>query len=119
MSSSPEVPTHGIPAAKRWVALFDAAERLRQDAASYQPPLTNQVARAIASLFAYEHLLTPATRVLARERLWHRDTPDQPFPASSGDWSRCRCRVCHVARVRQRPVAYERQLAVVRQQRSS
>jgi hypothetical protein len=94
-----EVPVSGVRAADRWIALVDQAERLRRHPDAYQrKPTSPQVGKAIDSVFAYEHQLTPATRKLARERLWLRDRPAEPLPLRRDDWVLCRCRDCQRAR---------------------
>ena len=94
-----EVPISGVRAADRWIALLDQAEQLRGHPDAYQrKPTSPQVGKAIDSVFAYEHQLTPPTRKLARERLWLRDRPGEPLPAKRESWVFCRCRECRRAR---------------------
>jgi hypothetical protein len=99
-----ETPIEGSGAVARWVALLDRAEHLRQDSPSDHPTVERQIARAIDSLFRYEHQMVPATRRQAREYLWQRDRAEPlPPPQQRTEWQRCRCRKCLLARLMQRP----------------
>jgi hypothetical protein len=62
-------------------------------------------ARAITSLFLYEHQMSGQARRRAREYVWRRDRPDIPLPEASvrREWERCRCRTCFVERTLGRP----------------
>jgi hypothetical protein len=102
-----ETPVEGLGAAARWIALLDRAEQLQQeglDSEPVHPTLQRQIARAIDSLFLYEHQMLPAARRQAREYLWQRDrTEALPPPQNRAEWERCRCRTCLLARLMQRP----------------
>jgi hypothetical protein len=99
-----ETPVEGSGAVARWVALLDRAEYLRRDSSSDHPTLERQVARAIDSLFLYEHQVLPAARRQAREYLWQRDRAEpMPPPQQRAEWVRCRCRRCLLARLMLRP----------------
>jgi len=101
-----ETPVEGPGAIARWVALLDRAEALQQehDADHPHPTHQRQVARAIDSLFLYEHQMLPAARREAREYLWQRDRAEPlPPPEVHAEWEWCRCRRCLLARISQRP----------------
>jgi hypothetical protein len=110
---SGETPTRGTGAIRRWVDLLDRAEALIGDADPEDPFAQRTAGRALASLFLYEHLMTPRARRRAREYVWRRDRRDQPLPewTSRQEWGRCRCRRCVLERVLGRlsviPVATE------------
>jgi hypothetical protein len=106
-----ETPVEGAGAVDRWIALLDRAEQLRRDSRSDHPTVERQIARAIESLFLYEHQMLPAARRQARAYLWQRDRTE-PLPPSQQrtEWERCRCRKCLLARLMQRP-AVAQQLA--------
>jgi hypothetical protein len=106
-----ETPVEGAGAVARWVALLDRAEQLRRDSPSDHPTVERQIARAIESLFLYEHQMLPAARRQARAYLWRRDRTE-PLPPSQqrAEWERCRCRKCLLARLMLRP-AVAQQLA--------
>jgi hypothetical protein len=82
---------------KRWIALLDAAEHLRQTADPHDPCAMKRVGMAIDSLFRFEHTLTDAQRERARRTLWLRDRLE-PLPADTRAWRRCRCRSCLLTR---------------------
>jgi hypothetical protein len=104
-----ETPIEGPGAIARWIALLDRAEDMQQHAHDAEHPhlhstLQRQIARAIDSLFLYEHQMLPAARREARESLWQRDRAE-PLPPSDvrAQWEWCRCRRCLLARITQRP----------------
>jgi len=76
-----ETPIEGPGAIARWVALLDRAEVLQHehDVDHPHPTLQRQIARAIDSLFLYEHQMLPGARRDAREYLWQRDR-GEPLP---------------------------------------
>jgi hypothetical protein len=84
-------------AAKRWIALLDAAEYLRQSAQPHDPAAMRRAGRAIDSLFRFEHLLTDDERERARRTVWQRDKVDS-LPADTTEWRNCRCTSCRLAR---------------------
>jgi len=102
-----ETPIEGPGAIARWIALLDRAEGMQQhahDADHPHPTLQRQIARAIDSLFLYEHQMLPAARRAAREVLWQRDRAEPlPSEAICAAWVQCRCRRCLLARLTQRP----------------
>lgn len=85
----------------RWIALFDQAERLHASLEAYweDPVASRRVGQAIASLFLFEHTMTPLERRQARERLWRRDK-SEPLPDATRrqEWEHCRCRSCQLER---------------------
>ena len=100
-----ETPIEGPGAIARWIALLDRAEDMQQHAHDADhPTLQRQIARAIDSLFLYEHQMLPAARRAAREVLWQRDRAE-PLPAEAicASWVQCRCHRCLLARLTQRP----------------
>lgn len=102
-----ETPVEGPGAIARWVALLDRAEVLQHehnaDPPHLHPTLQRQIARAIDSLFLYEHQMLPAARREARESLWQRDRAEPlPPPDVRAQWEWCRCRRCLLARITQR-----------------
>jgi hypothetical protein len=103
-----ETPVEGPGAIARWIALLDRAEGMQHkhnaDHPHLHPTLQRQIARAIDSLFLYEHQMLPAARREARETLWQRDRAE-PLPPSEAraQWEWCRCRRCLLARITQRP----------------
>jgi hypothetical protein len=107
-----ETPVEGPGAVARWVALLDRAEHLQQDNPSDHPTVQRQIARAIDSLFLYEHQMLPAARREAREYVWRRDrTESLPAPQLRTAWEQCRCRTCLLARLMTRS-AVAKQLGV-------
>ena len=101
-----ETPVEGPGAIAHWVALLDRADALQHehDADHPRPTLQRQIARAIDSLFLYEHQMLPAARREARESLWQRDRAEPlPPPDVRAQWEWCRCRRCLLARITQRP----------------
>jgi hypothetical protein len=100
-----ETPIEGPGAIARWIALLDRAEDMQQHAHDADHSmLQRQIARAIDSLFLYEHQMLPAARRAAREVLWQRDrTEPLPSEAICAAWVQCRCRHCLLARLTQRP----------------
>ena len=91
-----ETPTYGKGAVARWLDLYDAADRLRAGVKPGDAYAEKHARRAVASLFRYEHQLTPETRQQAREALWRRDR-DESLPALDERryvWNQCRCPVC-------------------------
>jgi hypothetical protein len=104
-----ETPIEGPGAIARWIALLDRAEDLQQhvhdaDHPHLHPTLQRQIARAIDSLFLYEHQMLPSARRAAREVLWQRDRAEPlPSEAICAAWAQCRCRRCLLARITQRP----------------
>jgi hypothetical protein len=97
---SGETPIWGTGAVRRWVDLLDRAEALIGDADHENRFAQRTAARALASLFLYEHQMTPHARRRAREYVWRRDHSSQSLPAwpSRQEWERCRCRRCLLAR---------------------
>jgi hypothetical protein len=94
-----ETPIWGTGAIRRWVDLLDRAEALIGDA-DHENPLAQRIAgRALASLFLYEHQMTPRAR-RACEYVWRRDRCGQLLPEwlSRQEWERCRCRRCLLER---------------------
>lgn len=115
----PDTPDMGRGAIARWLALFDQAARLQ--AGGYDRPDTSRaVARAIDSLFAYEHQITPDARRIARETLWRRERSSS-LPPDRSWWAECRCRACALDRARlaadRRPSVWQEQSAVLARQR--
>jgi hypothetical protein len=100
-----ETPTWGDGAMWRWIELLDRAEALMRDTDPNDPCTQRTAARAITSLFLYEHQMTGRARRRAREYLWLRDWPDVPLPKATirREWMRCRCRTCRVECVLGRP----------------
>jgi hypothetical protein len=100
-----ETPIWGNGAVCRWVQLLDRAESLMRDADPNDPFAQRTAARAITSLFLYEHQMTARARRRAREEVWRRDRPNEPLPQVSvrQEWEVCRCRTCLVERVLGRP----------------
>src|SRR5258708_39873739 len=100
-----ETPTWGEGAMWRWVELLDRAEALMREGDPNDPCAQRTAARAITSLFLYEHQMTGRARRRAREYLWLRDRPDVPLPEAAirQEWKRCRGRTCFVERVLGRP----------------
>jgi hypothetical protein len=100
-----ETPTWGDGAMWRWVELLDRAEALMRDSDPNDPCAQRAAARAITSLFLYEHQLTHRARRRAREFVWLRDRPAVPLPGADvrQEWERCRCRTCLVEHVLGRP----------------
>jgi hypothetical protein len=84
-------------AVKRWIALLDAAELLRQSAQPHDPAAMRRAGRAIDSLFRFEHLLTDDERERARRTVWQRDKVT-PLPSDTSEWQHCRCMTCRLAR---------------------
>jgi hypothetical protein len=78
---------------RKWIALLDAAEHLRQSADPHDPCAMRRVGRAIESLFRCEHTLTDSQRERARRILWQRNR-GEPLPADTTEWQHCRCRHC-------------------------
>jgi hypothetical protein len=61
--------------------------------------------KGIAAVKRWIALFDAAARRLAREQLWHRDTPDKPLPADRQRWEWCGCRAC----LRERAIAQAQQ----------
>jgi hypothetical protein len=93
-----ETPVEGAKAVTRWVALHDCASEQRAGLRSGDVVGARQVARAVRSLFLYEHQLTAKTRRRARTILWQRDRRG-PLPAfvERARWAACRCPRCQPA----------------------
>jgi hypothetical protein len=100
-----ETPTLGDGAMRRWVELLDRAEALMREGDPNDPCAQRTAARAITSLFLFEHQMTGGARRQARAYVWLRDRPDVPLPNASvrREWERCRCRTCRVERTLGRP----------------
>jgi hypothetical protein len=96
-----ETQSWGDGAVGRWVDLLDRAEALMREGDLNDPCAQRTAARAITSLFLFEHQMTGRARRRAREYMWLRDRPDVPLPQASirREWKRCRCRICRVERV--------------------
>jgi hypothetical protein len=82
---------------RKWIALLDAAEHLRQSADPHDPCAMKRVGMAIDALFRFEHTLSDAQRERARRLLWQRDKA-APLPADTSEWQHCRCRRCRFTR---------------------
>jgi hypothetical protein len=117
----PDTPHNGQGAVWRWIALYDRSMTLYQQGYT-RPDESRAVSRAIASLFAYEHQITPGARQAARESLWRRDRAD-PLPSNRSWWAECHCQACalerRLAEDDPRPTAWEAQTAALARQRSA
>ena len=96
----------------QWVALLDEAEALLASAVANPddlaaPSRQRAASRALDTLYASEHAMTPSARRAAREYVWRRDHADEEPPPNEvvlRRWEQCLCRRCHAARVLGRPV---------------